>query len=178
MIKKVLEYCDNLWYSIFRIMKGKVISMESNNITVFDVANYFRSKESMTHKKLQKLVYYAYVQYIIEYNTADDISRFLFKDKPEAWLHGPVFASLYQEYKKYNWKEIPKKIIVRSRYNDDVIAILNKTWDKYGIYSADKLEYMTHCELPWQKARNELSHNAYSNNIITPESIYKFYISK
>lgn len=35
-----------------------------NNLTVFDIANYFSSKEDMTHKKLQKLVYYAYAWYI------------------------------------------------------------------------------------------------------------------
>ena len=29
--------------------------MDNKVLTIFDVANYFRSKEEMTHKKLQKL---------------------------------------------------------------------------------------------------------------------------
>lgn len=178
MIKKVLEYCANLWYSIFRIGIVREVKDMENKITVFDVANFFRSKESMTHKKLQKLVYYAYVQYIIEYNTAKNISNFLFDEQPEAWLHGPVFPSLYQEYKKYNWKNIPKKLIIHSKYNNDIMTVLNKTWDKYGIYTADRLEYMTHCELPWQESREDLNYNTYSNKKISPESIYNFYISK
>lgn len=49
-MKKVLEYCVDSWYSIFRIgCKKGVLEMKQNNITVFDIANFFSSKEEMTH---------------------------------------------------------------------------------------------------------------------------------
>ena len=152
--------------------------MENKYITVFDVADFFRNKESMTQKKLQKLTYYAYVQYIIQYNTADNISKVLFSEQPEAWIHGPVFPSLYQQYKKYNWKNIPRLLFYRNVFDKDVLEILENVWRKYGNYTADELEYMTHCELPWQEVRKNLNINDYSNEIIKPERIYKYYISR
>ena len=39
-----------------------------NEITAIMIAEYFLTKESMTQKKLQKLVYYAYVWYIVRFN--------------------------------------------------------------------------------------------------------------
>lgn len=178
MAKKILEYLHKLCYSIFRIDSSGVSIMKNRTITVFDVANFFRSKESMTQKKLQKLTYYAYVQYIIEYNTATDISKTLFAEQPEAWIHGPVFPSLYQEYKKYNWKKMPKILFVKNIFSQEIIDMLNRVWRKYGVYSADELEYMTHCELPWQEVRKNLKIDDYSNEPIKIESIYKYYISR
>ena len=67
---------------------------------VINVASFFLNKDpNMTHKKLQKLVYYAYVWYIVENN--DDcfnISNKLFDDEIEAWVHGPVCRNLYDSY--------------------------------------------------------------------------------
>ncbi len=180
MAKKILEYLHELCYSIFRVEVSEEgeVSMDNKELTVLDVANFFRSKESMTQKKLQKLTYYAYVQYIIEYNTATDISKTLFAEQPEAWIHGPVFPSLYQEYKKYNWKKIPKTLLVKTKFSQEIIDMLNRVWRKYGAYSADELEYMTHCELPWQEVRKNLKTDDYSNEPIKIESIYKYYISR
>lgn len=176
---KTLEYCAILCYPVFRICNSNgVNNMKGEEVTVFDVANFFRSKESMTQKKLQKLTYYAYVQYIIQYNNADNVSRTLFREKPEAWIHGPVFPALYQEYKKYNWKNIPKLLFYRNIFEQDILTMLEKVWKKYGNYTADELEYMTHCELPWQEVRKNLKTDDYSNEIIKEESIYNYYISR
>ena len=66
-------------------------------ITVFDIADFFLSKKSVTHKKVQKLVYYAYVWFIALYNQDEDnIENVLSKEQPEAWIHGPVFPTLYK----------------------------------------------------------------------------------
>ena len=113
-----------------------------------------------------------------EYNTSNDISKTLFDEKPEAWIHGPVFPSLYQEYKKYNWKNIPKIYFLKNVFSKEILEMLNKVWNKYGKYSADELEYMTHCEQPWQEVRKNLKMDDYSNEIIKAESIYKYYISR
>ena len=40
--------------------------------------------------------------------------------------------------------------------NDELIHFLNQIWDTFGKYSADELEYMTHQEEPWAKARNNI----------------------
>ena len=93
-------------------------------------------------KKIQKLVYYAYSWFIaINNENADNIDNILFDEIPEAWLHGPVFPSLYSKFKSYNWQEVPKIDKKIEFENKDVMSFLNDIWDE--------LEYMTHQELPF-----------------------------
>ena len=72
---------------------------------VLDVARYFLSIDpNLTEKQLQKLVYYSYVWYIAKHNRRkSSIKRKLFKEAPEAWLHGPVFYTLYREMKNNDY---------------------------------------------------------------------------
>ena len=62
---------------------------------IFDLAHAFLSIESMTHKKLQKLCYYAKAWYLAIYDSN------LIEEQFEAWVHGAVQPRLYQEYKAY-----------------------------------------------------------------------------
>lgn len=148
--------------------------MREKELNPIIVANYFLTKASITQKKLQKLTYYAYVDYIVENNYIDNITNVLFSEQPEAWLHGPVFPTLYQEYKMFNWNPIPKS---DNQINipQHIKKILDKVFEKYKDYSADELEYKTHCEKPWQEARNELDFYSPSNEKISLESIFKYY---
>ncbi|WP_027631545.1 hypothetical protein [Clostridium hydrogeniformans] len=54
-------------------------------IDIFDVSNYFLSVLPMTHKKLQKMCYYAYAWYYIQF----DNGRF------ETWIHDQVNIEHY-----------------------------------------------------------------------------------
>ncbi|HHU17812.1 MAG TPA: DUF4065 domain-containing protein [Clostridiales bacterium] len=80
-------------------------------ISVLDVAKTFLSFQSMTHKKLQKICYYAQAWHLALEGGP------LFHERFEAWIHGPVCPELYDYYKIYGWtnipmeKEIPKNII-------------------------------------------------------------------
>ena len=67
------------------------------NGDIFDLAHAFLSIASMTHKKLQKLCYYAKAWYLAlkDENLIDDDF--------EAWVHGAVQPNLYQEYKVYGF---------------------------------------------------------------------------
>ncbi len=148
-----------------------------NKITVFDIANYFLSKDNLTPKKLQKLVYYAYAWFIALNNEdVNEVTNVLFDEQPEAWIHGPVFPSLYDKYKGYNWNEIQKiDNDSCSNINNDLKAFLNDVWIKFGKFSADQLEYMTHQEEPWAKARKNISSTMRSNEKISKEDIFNYY---
>ena len=147
-----------------------------NEISVFDVANFFLSKDSLTPKKLQKLVYYSYAWFIALNNEdPDEITNVLFNEQPEAWIHGPVFPSLYEKYKGYNWNEIEKIDNDNLNLNKDLKAFLNDVWKKFGKFSADELEYMTHQEEPWAKARNNISKDMRSNEKISNKDIFIYY---
>ena len=148
-----------------------------NDLNVFDIANFFLSKKELTHKKLQKLVYYAYAWFIALNNeNKDDIQNVLFDEQPEAWLHGPVFPSLYQEYKYSSWNEI-KKVEKTAIENEDLISFLNNVWKTFGKYSADQLEYMTHQEMPWKNARKNVKNGEHCNKKIALADIFTYYNS-
>lgn len=151
---------------------------------VFDnpekVADFFLSKKPLSPKKIQKLVYYAYAWFLATNNDLDEsgdaISNKLFKEQPEAWLHGPVFRSLYEKYKAYGWREIEQAQAPDIR-DEAVIEFLEKIWATFGEYSADTLEYMTHQEAPWINARREEKSLKSTNNQISDLDIYVFYNS-
>ena len=69
----------------------------------------FLTKSELTPKKLQKLVYYAYSWFIALNNeNVNKIDSVLFDESPKAWIHGPVFKTLYNEYHSFTWHEVPK----------------------------------------------------------------------
>lgn len=146
-------------------------------ITAITISKFFLSKRCLTPKKIQKLVYYAYAWFIALNNqSADEIDNILFNEQPQAWIHGPVFPSLYTTYKEFNWNEVPMEACPEI-HNDDLVSFLNDVWNTFGKYSADQLEYMTHQELPWIKARNNVSGDEPSNNVISNRDIFTFYNS-
>lgn len=148
-----------------------------NNVNAIEISKFFLSKRCLTPKKIQKLVYYAYAWFIALNNqSADNIENILFEEQPEAWIHGPVFPSLYQEYKSYNWNEVPQASEPEIS-NDDLKSFLNDVWNTFGKFSADQLEYMTHQELPWINARNNVNNMEPSNNIISQKDIFIYYNS-
>ena len=57
--------------------------------SVFDIANWFLSRQEMTHKKLQKLCYYAQAWSYALYN------RPIINAEFQDWVHGPVCPQLY-----------------------------------------------------------------------------------
>lgn len=147
---------------------------ERTNIDV--VVNYILRHIKVTNKKLQKLVYYAYAWYIVENNENANITNVLFHDRPEAWVHGPVFPTLYDRYKENGRNEIatPDEILEIdkeiSEFLDEILAV-------FGPFDGDQLELMTHNELPWQKARGSAESDEISTNLIDLQYIYIYYTS-
>lgn len=147
--------------------------------TVFDIANWFLSKEKMTHKKLQKLVYYAYAWYLVLVNEQeDDLGAKLFDARLEAWVHGPVFPDLYRKYKKFGGEDIPQYSGDLAEFNEDDLDILTQVWDVYNQYTGNQLESITHQETPWITARNGCSVYEICTNEIEDRDIFKFYIQR
>lgn len=150
--------------------------MKKEIITIDTISDYFLSKKGLTPKKLQKLVYYAYAWFIALNNqSADDIQYVLFDEEPEAWVHGPVFPSLYVKYKGYYWQEIKKNYKPINIKNEDLIKFLDTIWNTFGKFSADELEYMTHQEEPWKNARIGVSPIEPSCNKISKKDIFIYY---
>lgn len=149
--------------------------------TYDEVADWFlaKGKGSISPKKLQKLVYYAYAWTLTLLNeSADNLKNRLFNDAHfEAWVHGPVIHELYNEYSKYGFSDISESKD-KPLFAEDVEDVLNQVWDVYGKYNADQLESMTHQESPWLNARKGLSPLDSSTNIISDEDMFNCYIKR
>lgn len=117
--------------------------------TIQQIAQWFLSKESMTHKKLQKLCYYAQAWHLALHGSE------LFEERFEAWVHGPVSPVLYSIYSDYGWEKIPSE---KSHpvFNEEAEGILQAVWNTYGPFDGDQLEALTHSEAPWLNARGNL----------------------
>lgn len=142
-----------------------------------EIAKWFLSKESMSPKKIQKLVYYAYSWYLTLMNdNVEYLNNKLFDEEIKAWVHGPVINSIYQEYREYKFNEVPKREIDESEFDEDTLDVLNQVWDVYGQFNANELESITHQEEPWIRARGELSPLENGYDSIDDEIIFNYYL--
>ena len=132
------------------------------------IGQYFLSKNpDLTDIQIQKLVYYAYSWYMVKNN-----GKKLFEENPQAWIHGPVFRTLFdsmKDYKKFSDTNGIEKL------EKDITEFLDVIYSIYGKYSGNELEKLTHSELPWIKARNGLKPYEFSQNTISDADIMKCY---
>ena len=139
--------------------------------SIEDLAQWFLSKAPMTHKKLQKLCYYAVAWGYALYG------KQIFKDDSfEAWIHGPVSPTLYQKYKNNGW-EIIKQSKKTPNFSEETTYLLESVWKTYGDKNGDELEAISHKEAPWKEARKGLAEDERGSNTISPKIMTTFYKS-
>ncbi|NJL22264.1 MAG: SocA family protein [Leptolyngbyaceae cyanobacterium SM1_3_5] len=149
-------------------------------LNCFDVANYFiwlanSTGSFVSNLKLQKLVYYAQAWHLALYGEP------LFQEDFEAWVHGPVIPNLYHEYKGFGWKPIQKDVekkYIKDTFDESTLAFLEEVAEAYFSYDAYALERMTHVESPWISARNGVSIDTLSCEVISKESMKEYYSSR
>lgn len=146
-----------------------------NELNIFDVANFFLkivdrdSGSTITPLKLQKILYYAQGYYLANYDKP------LFKEDFQAWAHGPANEGIYDKYKscKYNTIPMPKEDL--PLMDDELNDFLNDIWQTFGIYDGKYLEEQTHKESPWIEARKGYAPGEKCHEIITKESMKRFF---
>ena len=141
--------------------------------SITEVTKYFLSKGSMTHKKLQKLCYYAQAWHLANYGTP------LFANLFEAWVHGPVSPDLYFVYRDWGWFPIVQTNADEVQISSQKAkALLDLVYKTYGQYSGDQLESITHQEDPWKEARAGCAKAEYCRNVISEEKMRDYYGSR
>ena len=145
--------------------------------TVDNIADFFLSKEYISPKKLQKLVYYSYAWSIALLNDSPENIQFkLFESDVEAWVHGPVVPELYRKYKDFGWQEIPQvKDFDESIFASEILDILQQVWDVYGGFTGNQLEAISHKEMPWIEARKGIPVCMASSEIISDKNMFIYY---
>lgn len=142
---------------------------EDRTLTAFDVAKYILTTLPTTHLKLQKLLYFSYVEFLKR--TGEP----LFKDDIYAWKHGPVVESVYHEFKGFGKEQIdyeeddtitiiPNEVatnpsfmrIVLSEHGSVAIDSIFDVLDEFGLTEAWELVEKTHVSGgPWDKVYAE-----------------------
>lgn len=138
---------------------------------IFDLAHAFLNIESMTHKKLQKMCYYAKAWYL----AINDIN--LVDEYFEAWVHGAVQPQLYQEYKIYGFGYIPVYDDIDRAIPEEFLTFAREIFESYGELNGDELEKLNHTEMPWINARKGLKPWQSSNKIISEDDMRIYYRS-
>jgi uncharacterized phage-associated protein len=144
------------------------------------IAKYMLSKQSMSQKKLHKLLYFAYAYYLYVYNNkVEIINHKLFENDFYAWTHGPVYKSLYPVYRIYGYNQI--ELVDRKEISLDaeVKEIVDLVLERFESFSADDLETMTHKEVSWISAREglgtfEAGFNKLNDKLILQQMIDNF----
>ncbi len=153
-------------------------SQEVAMITANTVANYFLAfaqecEEPITNLKLNKLVYYTQAWHLALFNTP------LFDEEIEAWVHGPVLSSLYENYKQFKWNPIIVDDLnleeIKQQFNPDQQNLLNDVVEVYFPETAYALEQLTHSEDPWVCTREGLAPDECSSRAIAHGLMQKYY---
>lgn len=135
------------------------MAYEAKTVATWILSKADQKKISVSPLKLQKLLYYFQGYFI------GMAGEKLFDDPIEAWQHGPVVESVYQEYKEYGNNVIttPEAVVIPQDLDNFVSFVL----DEKGQYTASKLRNMTHDEAPYKET--------YTNDEITFENLRNYF---
>lgn len=156
-----------------RIIKSRVLSG-------LDVANYILSKIRCTHLSLEKLVYFAYADYLCEHSDR------LFEDEIYAFTHGPVVRSVYETFKRSgsqyvkplefgsdsavqgDVKELPARSrILFARGGAEKLSSIDRTIERYGVCPAGALVELTHrAGTPWSYVDSSKAYQVIPDELI------------
>ena len=140
------------------------VCRRENGMNALSIANYivnnWSDKIEITNLKLNKLVYYSYVESLRK------LGRPLFDDAIEAWQYGPVEPVVYQAFSSYGRNPIqatsgPAELDAASK------QIVHCVMRKLGSLSAFDLVTMSHKpDGAWASV-----YSSEKDNAITPEAI-------
>lgn len=157
---------------------GKVMEIKLNEdkSKIYLVAKHIIAKTGdITPLSLQKLLYY------IQGFSTYFLSKPIFDDVCEAWVHGPVYKKIYDRFSYYSYNSISNDEFNDYNEIDDNVLdseeqkLVEEIINSFGCYSGKILEKMTHNQTPWMEARKGLKDNEPSNNQIDINKIQKYF---
>ena len=142
---------------------------------------------SISPLKLQKLLYYVQSWHIAKFE-----KELLFDTLPEAWVNGPVYREVYNQYKTTFFKN--ENIVTtldeiqlseqlqhcqnNLKIDENQLELSTTVLEAYSKLSDERLVLMTHSEAPWNEARIGLSPIQRSENKLSVDTIYNYFNRK
>ena len=143
--------------------------------SVFDVAEYILERLGfVSTMKLQKLVYYSQAYSLVHYR------RPLFSEDFEAWANGPVCRRLFASHRgKFviGAGELSGVHPKPEMLDNAAVASIEHVLSVLGSYNGRDLSALTHREAPWVDARGDCPAGAPCSELISKESLSRFYAS-
>lgn len=142
----------------------------------------------ITPLKLQKLLYFIQSWYIVNFN-----KDLLFEELPEAWVNGPVYRSIYDDFKKSFFKndrinsnikdekkmaEKLKQVLSDAKLTHNQEELIIDVLKVYAPMSEEELIFLTHSALPWNNARKGYKPLDRCTNKLSVEDMYNYYSKK
>ena len=138
--------------------------------TVFDVAKYILERQGkMSTWKLQKLCYYSQAWHCTW------TGKRLIEEDFQAWRNGPVCPELFNAHKGKFMVDADAIKGNSANLTADEKESVDVVLKDYGTMQPFELSSQTHSELPWKKARGNLSPLENSDAIISVESMGEYY---
>lgn len=158
---------------------------DDRKLSVLDIAKFILSFGPMSHLKLQKMIYFAFADYLLKTN------KRMFPEEIVAYKYGPVVEEVYFDYKHYGSDEIedsnddnefvfyldklsgPSSMlkIISSEDGLEVASSVVDVMIKYADYSAIDLVNLSHKKGgPWDRI-----YDAGMNHEITEQLIKKYH---
>ncbi len=131
-----------------------------------------KSSYEVTNLSLQKLLYYIKAFGFILLN------KDVLNESCEAWVHGPVFPTVYEKYKKFGREVISNEeldICFETLLSSEEMSMIDYVLKNFGIYNGSILREFTHKEQPWKNARHGLNETDRCRNIIYDEDIQNYF---
>ena len=117
----------------------------------------------------------------------------LFSEAPQAWVNGPVYPEVYQQYKGMvpgmcdhlkdeNFGATPdnrldeiSRLYDELGLNDDEMRLFTSVMTLYGSKTQNQLILLTHAEQPWSEAREGLLPFEHSERSISLDTMCNYY---
>ena len=151
-------------------------------VSATSLSYYILSYVPSNQLKLQKLVYYSEGWHLAYFE------RPLIHEDFEAWIHGPVVRSMWDDYKKTKCNMLTD-LRLKDEYSEKIRAFFSQTLNpqqiellsdvikEYGDKSSYHLEALSHSEPPWKEARNGYFPSERSEAIISKDTMKNYYQS-
>jgi uncharacterized phage-associated protein len=163
---KVFDYSPTQNTERQRNKAGAMTTYSAEQIASYLLTRPDAQDNDMSNLKLQKLCYYA--QGLISTMRGGEP---LFKERIDAWDHGPVVEALYHKYKQYGSQPIPVVTDFDVNQIDEADRnALDDIYEYYGQYSPWRLRNMTHEEKPWTDA-----YHSTQSRTISLEAMMEFF---
>jgi uncharacterized phage-associated protein len=170
-------------------MSNQATALRHNDYDVRAIANWFldraeKSGTQLTAMKLQKLIYVAHGWHLAFYGTP------LVHEAVEAWKWGPVFRSIYREFRDYGSRPIATRATAfdgasleeRQIKIDDygepgpTCQFLESVWNVYKDFNAGELSDITHQPgTPWYQIYEQMGNAIRPFTLIPNELIADHY---